>query len=155
MSAVYVDASAWVAIKDAADPDHDAAQARWRELVDAGVRLYSTDRVIERTFETLLVRTGRDTAEEFVTRAWASPRLTIVAVDRDLADAAWELALGHRDGGACGAGRSPAGRDARLDFVDATSVAAMRALDIPEAFGFGADLEALAARDEEEAGCRT
>lgn len=61
----FVDASALVALADRDDASHAAAVAAYRDLIDSGFRLFTTDLAIANAHELLVVALGADVA-----RAW-------------------------------------------------------------------------------------
>ncbi|MDQ3694266.1 MAG: PIN domain-containing protein [Chloroflexota bacterium] len=62
----FVDSSALVALADAGDSSHQAAVAAYRELLDAGYLLFTTDYMIVETCELLGAGPGPDVARQWL-----------------------------------------------------------------------------------------
>jgi len=88
---VFVDTSAILATIDADDPRHAAATRAWRDLIESGERIVTSNYVILETVSLLHSRLGADIARKFIQDA--VPAIDIVWVDRTLHDLAVAAAL--------------------------------------------------------------
>lgn len=132
MSVVLVDTGAWIALLSATDQYAPRARERYEELAAAGVRLVTTNYVVDETATRLRYDAGIAAALAFRDMLAASVvarRLRVVWIDQALERAAWQLLEQYRDVG--------------LSLTDATSAAVAAKLRIPEVFGFDSDFEAL------------
>lgn len=64
----FIDASALVAVADRDDVSHEIAVAAYRELIDAGSRLFTTDVALATAHELLVAALGRGTARLWLSR---------------------------------------------------------------------------------------
>lgn len=122
---VFVDTSALLAVLDADDRFHPSARAVWYELLDGEFGLVTTNYVVVETFA--LVGRRLDMA---AVRTLDEDVLPVVAIE-------WTGEAEHR--AAVTALLTAGRRD--LSLVDCVSFAAMRRLDIRQAFAFDADFE--------------
>lgn len=122
---VFVDTSAFVALRNAAEAEHAEARKALAELVGAGVTLYTSNYVVAETYTALLVRVGREEAIEWGRRFRAGEAIELVRVEAEIEEEAWEILGRHRD--------------KRWSYVDATSFALIDRDGGGEAFAFDAD----------------
>ncbi len=127
MRSVFVDTSAFVALRNAAEAEHARARAALSELVAEGVALFTSNYVFAETYTALMVRVGREEAIEWGRRFRASGAIELVRLEQDVEDAAWEILEGHGD--------------KRWSYVDATSFALIERDGGGEAFAFDAHFE--------------
>ena len=59
MRSVFVDTSAFVALRNAAEAEHEPARAALSGLLAEGAALYTSNYVFAETYTALLVRVGR------------------------------------------------------------------------------------------------
>ncbi|MGC1853525.1 MAG: PIN domain-containing protein [Solirubrobacterales bacterium] len=107
MRSVFVDTSAFVALRNESEAEHQRARAALSSLLDEGVTLFTSNYVFAETYTALLVRVGREEAIEWGRRFRASEAIELVRVEPDVEDEAWALLESHDD--------------KRWSYVDATS----------------------------------
>jgi predicted nucleic acid-binding protein len=113
----FVDSSALVALVDRTDATHQAAVDAYRDLVQQGYRLFTTNHVVAETVDLLIEGVGPDTA-----RRWLRDhRLPVYHADEDDERRARALVI---------ASRSQRG----LSFTDAVSLVVMEKFDVADAF---------------------
>jgi len=127
MRSVFVDTSAFVALRNAAEAEHGRARAALSELISEGAALYTSNYVFAETYTALLVRVGRGEAVEWGRRFRASGAIELVRLEEDVEGAAWEILERHED--------------KRWSYVDATSFALIERDGGGEAFAFDAHFE--------------
>ena len=124
MRSVFVDTSAFVALRNAAEAEHGRARAALSELLTEGAALYTSNYVFAETYTALMVRVGREEAIEWGCRFRASGAIELVRVEEDVEGDAWEILERHGD--------------KRWSYVDATSFALIEREGDGEAFAFDA-----------------
>jgi uncharacterized protein len=124
MRSVFVDTSAFVALRNAAEAEHERARAALSELLAEGVALFTSNYVFAETYTALLVRVGRAEAIEWGSRFRASGAIELVRLEQDVENAAWEILERHGD--------------KLWSYVDATSFALIERDGGGEAFAFDA-----------------
>lgn len=120
MRRVFVDTSAFVALRNRAEREHDPARQTLRELVRERVALFTSNYVFSETYTALLVRVGRAEAIEWGRRFRAGSAVELVRIDADVEEDAWSILEQHGD--------------KRWSHVDATSFALMAREGVDEAF---------------------
>lgn len=124
MRSVFVDTSAFVALRNAAEAEHERARAALSDLVEGGVTLYTSNYVLAETYTALLVRVGREEAIEWGRRFRAGAAVELVRLDSAVEEEAWEILERHGD--------------KQWSYVDATSFAQIERDGGIEAFAFDA-----------------
>ena len=124
MRSVFVDTSAFVALRNGAEAEHEAARATLSELLGEGAALFTSNYVFAETYTALLVRVGRAEAIEWGRRFRASGAIELVRLDEDVESDAWEILERHGD--------------KRWSYVDATSFALIERGGESSAFAFDA-----------------
>jgi len=124
MRAVFIDTSAFVALRNEAEAEHDKARRVLSKLIGEGVTLFTSNYVFAETYTALMVRVGRDEAIEWGRRFRASEAIDLVRLDPDVEEEAWAILERHRD--------------KRWSYVDATSFALLERDGGGEAFAFDA-----------------
>jgi uncharacterized protein len=124
MRSVFVDTSAFVALRNAAEDEHQRAREALSQLLADGVALFTSNYVFAETYTALLVRVGRAEAVEWGRRFRASGAIELVRLEQDVEDEAWEILERHGD--------------KRWSYVDATSFALIEREEAEEAFAFDA-----------------
>lgn len=127
MRTVFVDTSAFVALRNAAEAEHERARAALSDLLAEGAALFTSNYVFAETYTALMVRVGRGEAVEWGRRFRASGAIELVRLDEDVEGAAWEILERHDD--------------KRWSYVDATSFALIERDGGGEAFAFDAHFE--------------
>ncbi len=122
MRAVFIDTSAFVALRNEAEAEHERARQALSKLVAEGVSLFTSNYVFAETYTALMVRVGRAEAIEWGRRFRASEAIDLVRLDRDVEEEAWGILERHRD--------------KRWSYVDATSFALLERDGGSEAFAF-------------------
>lgn len=122
VAVAFVDSSAIVALVDSNDRTHTAAVAAYRELIDQGYRLFTTNYVIAETVDLLTVGVGPEVA-----RRWLrDQRLPVYHVQEQDEFRARALVISSR---------SPDG----LSLIDAISLVVMERFGIADAFAVDPD----------------
>jgi predicted nucleic acid-binding protein len=124
MRSVFVDTSAFVALRNDAEAEHERARAALSKLIEDGATLFTSNYVFAETYTALLVRVGREEAIEWGRRFRAGEAVELVRLERDVEDEAWGILEQHRD--------------KRWSYVDATSFALIERDGGGEAFAFDA-----------------
>jgi uncharacterized protein len=119
---VFVDTGAFVALRNSAEREHEAARAALSALVSERVSLITSNYVFAETYTALLVRTGRDEAIEWGRRFYAGEAIEPVRVDESIEADAWSILEAHAD--------------RQWSYVDAISFVLMEREGIAEAFAF-------------------
>jgi uncharacterized protein len=119
---VFVDTSAFVALRNRAEREHEAARAALGALVAERALLFTSNYVFAETYTALLVRVGRPEAIEWVRRFRASEAIELVRVDESVEEDAWSILESHSD--------------KTWSYVDATSFALIQRERSTEAFAF-------------------
>jgi uncharacterized protein len=124
MKSVFIDTSAFVALRNSSEAEHERARAALAELIDEGVALFTSNYVFAETYTALMVRVGRAEAIEWGRRFRAGGAIDLVHLDRRTEERAWEILEAHDD--------------KRWSYVDATSFALIERDGASEAFAFDA-----------------
>jgi predicted nucleic acid-binding protein len=119
---VFVDTSAFVALRNRAEREHELARATLTDLVGERVALFTSNCVFAETYTALLVRVGRAEAVEWGRRFRRGAAIDFIRVDEPIEDAAWAILESHAD--------------KRWSYVDATTFALMERERVVEAFAF-------------------
>src|SRR5215218_3496380 len=122
MRSVFVDTSAFVALRNSAEAEQ--ARAALSGLLAEGAALFTSNYVFAETYTALMVRVGRGEAIESGRRFRASGAIELVRLDRDIEGDAWEILERHGD--------------KEWSYVDATSFALIERDGGGEAFAFDA-----------------
>ena len=122
MRSVFVDTSAFVALRNAAEAEHERARAALSALLTEGTALFTSNYVFAETYTALMVRVGRAEAIEWGRRFRASGAIELVRIEQDVEGEAWEI-LERYD-------------DKRWSYVDATSFALLERGGEGDAFAF-------------------
>jgi predicted nucleic acid-binding protein len=124
MRSVFVDTSAFVALRNGSEGEHERARRTLAELIDAGASLFTSNYVFAETYTALLVRVGREEAVEWGRRFRAGAAIELVRLEPQVEDEAWQILERHGD--------------KRWSYVDATSFALIERDGGGEAFAFDA-----------------
>jgi len=119
---VFVDTGAFVALRNRAEREHEAARAALSALVSERVPLITSNYVFAETYTALLVRTGREEAIAWGRHFHAGEAIELIRVDEPVEAEAWSILEAHAD--------------KRWSYVDATSFALMEREGVAEAFAF-------------------
>lgn len=127
MRSVFVDTSAFVALRNEGEVEHARARETLASLVAEGVSLFTSNYVFAETYTALMVRVGREEAIEWGRRFRAGEAIDLVRLDRDVEEEAWAILESHRD--------------KHWSYVDATSFALIERDGGGEAFAFDAHFD--------------
>ena len=122
MRSVFVDTSAFVALRNSSEAEHERARSALTELISEGVALFTSNYVFAETYTALMVRVGRGEAIEWGRRFRDGGAIDLVHLDRPTEQRAWEI-LERYD-------------DKRWSYVDATSFALLERGGEGSAFAF-------------------
>ena len=122
MRSVFVDTSAFVALRNSSEAEHERARSALTDLISDGVALFTSNYVFAETYTALMVRVGRDEAIEWGRRFRSGGAIDLVHLDRPTEERAWEI-LERYD-------------DKRWSYVDATSFALLERGGESSAFAF-------------------
>jgi len=117
---VFVDTSAFVALRNESEAEHERARAALARMISEGVSLFTSNYVFAETYTALMVRVGRGEAIEWGRRFRAGGAIGLVRLDQEIEDEAWEILERHADKG--------------WSYVDATSFALIERDGTSEAF---------------------
>lgn len=109
MRSVFVDTSAFVALRNEGEVEHERARAALAQLIADGATLFTSNYVFAETYTALLVRVGREEAIEWGKRFRAGEAIELVRAGPEVEDEAWAILERHGD--------------KRWSYVDATSFA--------------------------------
>jgi uncharacterized protein len=124
MRSVFIDTSAFVALRNSSEAEHERARAALADLIAEGVALFTSNYVFAETYTALMVRVGRGEAIEWGRRFRDGGAIDLVHLDRPTEERAWEI-LERYD-------------DKRWSYVDATSFALLEGSGESSAFAFDA-----------------
>jgi uncharacterized protein len=94
---VFVDTSAFVALRNESEAEHERARAALAGLISEGAGLFTSNYVFAETYTALMVRVGREEAIEWGRRFRASGAVELVRLDQEIEDEAWEILERHSD----------------------------------------------------------
>lgn len=124
MKSVFIDTSAFVALRNSSEAEHEKARSALAGLIANGVALFTSNYVFAETYTALMVRVGRSEAIEWGRRFRDGGAIDLVHLDRTTEQRAWEILERHDD--------------KRWSYVDATSFALIERDGASEAFAFDA-----------------
>jgi uncharacterized protein len=124
MKSVFIDTSAFVALRNSSEAEHELARTALVGLISEGVALFTSNYVFAETYTALMVRVGRGEAIEWGRRFRGGGAIDLVHLDRPTEEKAWEILEQHDD--------------KRWSYVDATSFALIERDGGNEAFAFDA-----------------
>jgi uncharacterized protein len=119
---VFVDTSAFVALRNRAEREHASARAALGRLVAERAPLFTSNYVFAETYTALLVRVGTTEAIEWGRRFRASAAIELIRIEEPVEEAAWSILESHAD--------KP------WSYIDASSFALMESEGTAEAFAF-------------------
>lgn len=122
MRKVFVDTSAFVALRNRAEREHAPARAALARLVAERTPLFTSNYVFAETYTALLVRVGGTEAIEWGRRFRASEAIELIRIEEPVDDEAWSILESHAD--------KP------WSYVDASSFALMEREGTAEALAF-------------------
>jgi len=119
---VFVDTSAFVALRNRAEREHQAAREALAALAATRARLFTSNYVFAETYTALLVRVGRVEAIAWGRRFRASEAIELIRIDESVEEDAWSILESHTD--------------KTWSYIDATSFALVQRERATEAFAF-------------------
>ena len=119
---MFIDTSAWCALTDRSDQNHDKAARFWRRLREAGTRLYTSDHVMDETITLFRKRIGHAHAVRFGQTIQNSRVVDILWMDEDIWRESWLVFSKYED------------KD--FSFTDCTSFVLMKRLGLTKVFAF-------------------
>jgi predicted nucleic acid-binding protein len=123
VKSVFVDTSAFVALRNSSEAEHETARKALADLISGGTAaLFTSNYVFAETYTALMVRVGRREAIEWGRRFRAGGAIDLVHLDRPTEERAWEILEQHDD--------------KLWSYVDATSFALIERDGASEAFAF-------------------
>ena len=120
MRSAFVDTSAFVALLNPDEEEHELAQAALSTLLEERVALFTSNYVFAETYTALMARVGRGDAIEWGRRFRAGGAIGLVRIEEDVEEEAWKILEDHDDKG--------------WSYVDATSFALIERDGMSEAF---------------------
>ncbi len=126
---IFVDTSAWLALYDRRDQNHQTAREVAEYLRKERIPLVTTDYVFDETVTIVRMRVGHGEAVILGESLLKSSVVDLVEVDRNLRRRAWEIFVRYDDH--------------RFSYTDCTSFAVMRQMGIDRVFGYDRDFEVL------------
>jgi uncharacterized protein len=124
MRSVFVDTSAFVALRNRSEAEHATAREALVGLLTEGAALFTSNYVFAETYTALMVRVSRKEAIEWGNRFRKGGAIDLVRLDRPTEERAWEILEQHED--------------KRWSYVDATSFALIERDGGSAAFAFDA-----------------
>lgn len=97
MRSVFIDTSAFVALRNESEAEHERARTTLSRLISEGAALFTSNYVFAETYTALLVRVGREEAIEWGKRFRSGAAIELVRVEPAVEDEAWEILERHRD----------------------------------------------------------
>jgi predicted nucleic acid-binding protein len=119
---VFIDTSAFVALRNSAEREHPAARAALSKLVAERTALCTSNYVFAETYTALLVRVGRSEAIEWGQHFRAGEAIELIRVEESVDKQAWSILETYTD--------------KQWSYVDATSFALMEREGIDTALAF-------------------
>jgi predicted nucleic acid-binding protein len=132
MRRIFVDTSAWDAIADAGDPNHDAALL-FQEVIAGQCLLVVTDYILDELYTLLLLNVGYQRAVDFKHKLDVLVEekiLDVIWVSEEVAGEAWDV-------------YEKFNVDKQWSFTDCISYVVMKQQGIDEAFAFDDDFRQM------------
>jgi uncharacterized protein len=119
---IFIDTSAFVALRNSAEQEHEAVRATLSRLASERASLCTSNYVFAETYTALLVRVSRNEAIDWGRRFQASEAIELIRIDEAIEREAWSILESHAD--------------KEWSYVDATSFALMEREHIVAALAF-------------------
>lgn len=97
MTRVFVDTSAFVALRNRREQEHRVARTALERLLDERASLFTSTAVFGESYTALLVRVGRAEAIAWGRQMRDGTLIEIVPIDEDIRNASWDLLEQHED----------------------------------------------------------
>lgn len=117
-----MDTSAFVALRNRRELEHETARSALRQLVSEKAKLFTSNYVFAETYTALLVRVGHHEAVAWGRAFRDGQQIELIRVEEAIEDDAWSIIERHAD--------------KAWSYVDATSFALMEREGSAEAFAF-------------------
>jgi predicted nucleic acid-binding protein len=125
MKKIFIDTSAWDAIEDSGDANHEAAMIFKDEIANR-YELITSNYILDETYTLLLINIGYERTVTFhrqLEMLIKAGVLQVVQLSENIEEKAWNIFEKYN-------------QDKCWSFTDCTSYAAMKELDIDEVFSF-------------------
>lgn len=120
---MFIDTSAFYALNDPHDRCHSEAKSYLDAVRNAlHVALFTSNYIIDESLTLIRMKLGHDIAVRFGTQVRESKVLTIIRIEEDIEEAAWDIFQSFTD--------------KEYSFTDCTSFAVMKQQGISDAFAF-------------------
>lgn len=86
VESIFVDTSAWIALTDKSDKNHNRAASAYPSLLKTYKGLLTSNLVIAETHIIILNELGHDAAMDFLGKVKTSPRILKVYADEEIED---------------------------------------------------------------------
>lgn len=129
---VLVDTSAWIAVVVKSDKNHKLASGHYTHLLEKNAKLVTSNYILSETHTRIRYDVNHSKAVEFhriISKAHREKRIVIIRVDEKLEEEAWKIFENYSD--------------QIFSFVDCTSFAVCRKLEIDEIFAFDDDFKTM------------
>ncbi len=120
MSKIFVDTSAWVALKDKSDKHNQKAIELNKELLLNKNRYFTSNYIIDETLTLILMKLNHNTAIEFGEEIRNSKLIEIIYLDKELEEDSWQFFKKYSD--------------KNFSFTDCSSFIIMKKFGIQKAF---------------------
>jgi len=133
MQIIFVDTSAWCAVRDEKDKNHDIAFLFAEEIIEERYRLVTTNYIIDEAYTRLLDRIRHDLIIQFknnTDQMLNSKILTVIQISESIQESAWEVFEKYNV-------------DKEWSFTDCTSKVVMEQNQIDEVFTFDDDFKQM------------
>ena len=132
MKKIFIDTSAWDAIEDSGDANHEAAMIFKDEIVNR-YELITSNYILDETYTLLLINIGYERTVAFhkqLEMLIKAGVLQVIQLSENTVEKAWNIFEKYN-------------QDKCWSFTDCTSYAAMKELDIDEVFSFDRHFEQM------------
>lgn len=122
MKIVFLDTSAFIALKDESEINHNKAIDCFNSLIKKGNLLLTTNYIFDEVYTILIKRFGQSQAVDFGKTIRKSRLIQYFIITEEIEEEAWNIAVKYKD--------------KSFSFTDCTSFAIMKTLGINKAFAF-------------------
>ncbi len=132
MKKIFIDTSAWDAIEDSGDANHEAAMIFKDEIANR-YELITSNYILDETYTLLLINIGYERTVAFhrqLEMLIKAGVLQVIQLSENIVEKAWNIFEKYN-------------QDKCWSFTDCTSYAAMKELDIDEVFSFDRHFEQM------------
>ena len=132
MKKIFIDTTAWDAIEDSGDANHEAAMIFKDEIANR-YELITSNYILDETYTLLLINIGYERTVAFhrqLEMLIKAGVLQVIQLSENIVEKAWNIFEKYN-------------QDKCWSFTDCTSYAAMKELDIDEVFSFDRHFEQM------------